>query len=441
MPVIPGTKRAARPWSITPVPAGLRDDLAILREIRDEALALTLWRALRDVRLWVATPPELREELARPVPGRVRGRMSLALGFLMDSGDVAPAVIRSVGVLGALLLPGARATPEAVGTACAELAEWVETGPACRETAALFAEAAASLNPADAERATRAARLNRLAGDTARAHGWYERAITLARRARDSEQYIQACLGSAEIETERGNRGVAHRLYARAFRRADSTGRRSLAAGAQQQIIALIPRSAPAEQWVVPVRRALRNYPLHHPRVPQLAYDVAVGMLESRHYRAAAVLLRSILSRVEGPLRRLAEAAYVRAAIGAGWRADGPDGLITRAQALDLPADIRADVLAHLAEAHRALHAWGAADDSAGAALQAAIERDDRATAREARVLLAHIRARAPAPPEIPLPADGRLSLVLRDLDFRLERWRGGTPSAQPVRPYSVAAC
>ncbi|HEX8358703.1 MAG TPA: hypothetical protein VF613_01190, partial [Longimicrobium sp.] len=156
----------------------------LLREIAGER-GVALWATLRDVMLYLATPPAERGSLFPPGAGAER-RAEVA------AARVEPELWAPLLVVAEMMDDPEGASRARIAHACRAIARWAEGhAPATRLA---FAQAAALARPGDPRLALSTARLARDAADHARAETWFRRAVKLA-RGKDWEAYVRAFLG------------------------------------------------------------------------------------------------------------------------------------------------------------------------------------------------------------------------------------------------------
>ena len=215
----PGVPARVRRWALPPAiergPGETIDRIGILSEHGD-AEALLLWRLVRDVELWAATPPKSRGELFDPAAPASRERRFRDSTFPTDVRVHLRRLNRCLASAG-----GEAQVGEAVSVACAGVAVWArEIG--ARETAVGFAQAAALVSP-EAQYALLTGRCAAELGQAARAATWFSRAVGLARVGRDWRNYTAALVALGALAEGADEPARARRLYLRALR---STRRR-----------------------------------------------------------------------------------------------------------------------------------------------------------------------------------------------------------------------
>lgn len=419
-------RREGRPHIIPPAPGwrvdaqGRPEGWPVLDDV-DGALGLTLWRALRAVWAWVDTPPERRGELSQEPTREVRERFA-------DAMIEAPDLEAAFGTFALL----ARAASVLDGTQVAEACHFAHTWAETRgltETAVHFSEAAARADEKNAYRANLAGRICRRAGLNGRASMWFARAFGIALRARDSSETIRALLGYGALMKELGRHADARRLFERAARRAARTGRRRQAAEAQHDLMTLAVERGTYEEAEEHLRQALRLYPVHHPRLPALAFDWGFLLVRLGLHREALPLLERVsplILRAED--QTLVWSVTARAAAGAGQVVRHGEIAERVFPAAAIRAEYTAGALYNLAEAAVSLRQWERAASLAEAALEIARARNDAEVQRVTVDLCGRI-ARREVPAHDRSGAGTEQSKALsRRLAARLIRWKAPTP-------------
>lgn len=421
-------RHRGRRHGITRAP-GWRTEWEVLED-NGGTVGLVLWEALRDVRLW--TRAERRPRLFRRPSREHRARLEAA--------PVAePALADALRTFAELVDAPAIVEPAKLAEACGEVYSWAEAR-ALLDTAAHFAEAAALVDaavarsdPTAAERANMAARTCRRAALSSQSAMWYQRGHGLAVRAGADEQAIRAMIGYGGLMYGLGRYDRARRFLNRAARRARNTGRTREAAEAEHDLLTIASELRLFHMGELHARTALRDYPIHHPRIPFFVHDVAYLLVVNGAYSPAIPLVRAsirAMGRPQDPI--LAWGTLARAAAGAG-RLD----LYRRARgtALKLAGEYPEHAAATLRSvAYAAQHAgeWEIATDAAAKGVEAAEARDEQDVARTCRELLADITARRPGTPEIEVPATSYIESLVRDCVIRLGQWKE-PPRGRPV--------
>ncbi|HET7321406.1 MAG TPA: tetratricopeptide repeat protein [Longimicrobiaceae bacterium] len=253
-------RKTDRRWHIPPPLVHGPEPLeggSVLEELQGP-LAVVLWQAMRDVRLWTEAAPEERAALFAAGAGAGWGRAARTLA-------PEPSMRTALKVLAGVSASPTEVEEPALAKASREIAEWAEEHGAPR-TALAYQQNAALSAPADPEAALAAARLAVRAGDDARAEVWFRRTVGLARQAREWRLYAQAFRGLGTLYRSRGNLPGAHRFFIRALRGARRGGLRLEQAAALHELFALSAQAGRAAEADRYGRMALESY---GPRAPE----------------------------------------------------------------------------------------------------------------------------------------------------------------------------
>lgn len=320
--------------------------------------------------------------------------------------------------------------PRAPSDALIRIAEWAAS-KAYAEPAIQCAEAAAALVPESARRALAAARINRLFGEVSRAELFYERAITLARRARRWRTYVRAHLGKGQVKKALGDPEAARAHYFTAARAARNlSGERWLAAQTQHDLLVLAAEEGDFEGALGYARRALEWYPRHHARFPALVHDIALVLVRMRLYRQAVPLLDAVMRAAVPPVDQvIGWSTLARAAAGngdaIGYRRS-TENVLRLVGLFDMHGAAAFD---NLAWGACFLGLWEEASQYATRSVEIAARRMQTESVENARRALA--AANAQEVPSQAIPSDARLLADLENLaedaERRLAAWRGPT--------------
>lgn len=343
-----------RPWCIPPVM--MRDAgeglerVAVLEESEGE-LGVLLWRTVRDVELWAATPPARRAGLFHPESAE-RRRTRLA------ETEVPPELAAPLDTLSALLAVPDRADEYTVAQCCAHIAAWA-SGTRARETALAYAQAAALALPEDADAALQTGACSLDAGQRARAEVWLRRAVGLGRRGRRWDAYSRAVFALARLHERAANPVRAVREYRLAHRAGLRHGVDEVRLGAARALLRLARASGDAERarnWAVAAQRAYRP---GAPEATALLLELARFWLDAGRAADALPALRRLARReqsLDAADRLSAVAMRARALAAASQAGSGQvsDDVFTllRDPAVPAPVQVAAAVdLAHAAAA------------------------------------------------------------------------------------------
>lgn len=382
-----GTRPPSEPANETgfaPAPQWRRTELRLLDEA-GEVIGLSLWRALRDARLWAESPTEACSLFpAKLLPEDVRERNALARA---QAPEIAPALT----VFERLAGDGSQVAAGQLATACVEVSVWAET-LAFLETALQFAEAAAAIEPTNPRHANLAGRIARVAVDYERSYQWYARAFSLSKTRGHTDDYIRAHLGAGALFYHQGLYPRARRHWTKGAQRAQSRNRRSPAAEAQHDLLTLEMEIGTYVQAEQHARAALQYYPLRHPQFPALGIDLSFLLVRyDLPFEALAIL------HAAGPLivRPQVQVAYwgvlARAAARAGDRNRLHEGYEQVSQLSERFAEFAPAATMNVAEGAWLLREWDIAEQCAARAAELARARGDRTISKDAKALLVRV--------------------------------------------------
>lgn len=392
----------------------------------DGALALALWRALRDVLLWAETPPEARAGLFPPPSAEVALRYA-------DAAREVPRLASALATFFTLHRSPETLAPADVGLACHRVHAWA-TGGVWLPVATHFAEAAAYADPGSPAYAVEAATACRLASVKdfpARAAAWFQRAFVLALRARNEREFIRALTRYGALLRNVGNNSGARTAYLRAARRAKRTGRRRQAASAFHYLFSLAAETEGMDAALPYARKALAFYPVHDTRLPALAHDWGYLLARAGHYRAALVILNRALGMFERPDELLHALATLTSAAGAAGNAARFD--VAASAALEMVEhypEYRPVLCVALGEGSRGCRRWEDAARYAAEAMELAVRAGNADLVPHASALQDAVERREPCPPAA--DPDGEVAALTRRLAARLRRWRRRTRRVLP---------
>ena len=384
----------------------------------DGALGLVLWRALRDVYLWAGTGT--RERAGCPPGPEIAERLA-------EARERAPDLAEAIAVFARLAAAPAHADAAALAAACHQVYEWARMEHRA-ELAVLFAEAAATADPASPARANEAGRECKRAALHERSAVWYQRAFRLAVGAKDREAVLHALLGYGLLMRDLGDYRQARLYYYRAARRAARTGRRAKAGAAYHNLLGISAERREYHESEQHAIQALQHYPLRHPRIPYLVHDFAVALLHCRCYGMALSLLEKVVPVIPMAERQLVSSSIARAAACLGqhdrYRSQRAEVL----QLVEQYPEFGGGAMINLAEGARALRDWSQAISDAQRAVDLSRARKNAEVERAATETLASVSRFEPAPPELELPPGNRASMVIRLLSARLDTWAERRP-------------
>lgn len=301
-------RRRRRRWTYLPPPsssAAKFEGLELLNEI-PTPLGLILWQRYRDVLVRTQAPTTNRRRLFDP-----RG-LRLLVGD--TEAEVPLALVDPIDALHRMVRGGAG---DVVG-ACSAVASWAyEEG--LLATAAAYARLAAVVDPSDPELAFTAGRATRDEGHYTLAEFWFQRTISLARRATDEEAKAAGYLGWGVLEEQRGRRRVARSRFQTALRTATGAGLARMAGLAHQYMMALTVPDGAYKEGLEHGIAAARYFADDDSKLIRLAIDIGAFASEHMHYGTALRLYEAALPFLGRPSDRLAGLANVgRAAAAIG---------------------------------------------------------------------------------------------------------------------------
>jgi len=337
------------------------------------AAGLALWQSMRDATLWAgALEPGERAGLfyAGAYEQRIRQIEEAGLDAAVD------APLRA---LAAISRDPMAAREEDILSACSDIANWAE-GQEKLGTAIALAQAGALAAPTNAAAGLRVGQLARRKAEYARAESWFRRAIGLGRQARDWVSYADAFLGLGNLYLQRGNVPAArlpsiHKIQGRAL---------------HELFNVAVSVDTPARALELG-RAAFEAYGPTHPRLYDLACDLAYFWMQRGRFGPAMSVFQGLLPHIGDPTERMQTVAAIgRAAGGAGNRAvfdEAWDELWgfagdwhTRPTA--------AQALLDLSRGAASLKDWARAERAATTARDVATRREEARVAMQAEALL-----------------------------------------------------
>ncbi|HEV7590376.1 MAG TPA: hypothetical protein VGO40_19860 [Longimicrobium sp.] len=383
------------------------------------AIDLALWQVLRDVLLWSRTPADERRLLFDPPNATIRKR-------LVEAADAAPLLADPLAALARLRsAPGE--FPVQVAKACQLVTDWAEHS-GLLAVAVHFAEASAYADPLNPQWAVRAGYLARLAGGLemfARSEVWHSRSYIIAVQKNNLEVALRALASAGALMHAMGKHGPAWRLYWRAARKAQRSGRKRQAAVALHHSFYLAAATGHIRVAVRDANAALSNYPTHDERIPALAHDVAYLLISKQHYETALRLVDGLGERAGGIWAMgMLYGITARAAAGAGFGGSYLEASEAAFNIARINDECAGAVYLALGEAARILRRWEEAAEHADAALAVARRRADVEVERLAAELVSQIKRREVPPPATEPLSDAPIAALARRLAARLRRWR-----------------
>jgi tetratricopeptide (TPR) repeat protein len=358
----------------------------VLEEFDGPAGAL-LWKSLRTMLIWTEADPHERPRLF--LPGAKRRRLAALRAAELDG-----ALLKPLRVLARALDRSASISPEPLAKACRQLSEWADQQGALA-TALAFMQVAALLVPDDAEAAYLTGRLARRRAEYARAETWFHQAITVARQNADWRAYALAFIGLGNLHLQRGNFPAARKSHTTALKTARKHGLREIEGMASHDLFVIADESNQVREAEVHAANALHAYGAGHPRLPNLAHDLACLWMNQGQFARALSVIRAALSHIRQPRDRSLALGSLGRAAGAAGDAAGFDAAwnqFWQASETDTSAEGAAQALLALAQGAASLHDWDRAEHAAGRALEIASLRKESQVQILAEAVLESIR-------------------------------------------------
>ncbi|HEV2146122.1 MAG TPA: tetratricopeptide repeat protein [Longimicrobiaceae bacterium] len=372
----------------------------MLDEVRSATGAL-LWQAVRDVVLWATTPEDARSRLFGE--DAYDHRVTAIRAREMED-DVRKWLILLAGVVSGREQPGR----EEISRTCRRISRWADETQLPR-TAIWYAQAASLCFPEGAEHAYNVGWLLRRSQEYPRAEAWYRRAIGLARRRRDAHTYARAYMGLGNLYIQRDEYERARLAFERALQTARRAGLRKLRAEAFHDLFSVAAETKQVVDAEIYARKAFHAYPSGHPRLPQLAHDVAVFWMLQGFYNRALPVFESVARVLTRPADRLLILSNLARAAGGAGRID----VFTSAwadtwQIVDDKPHLECvtSSLLRLAYGSALLRDWERVDLAARFALELATRRGQQAVRREAEEVLSAAEQQRFTETVLPAPAE-----------------------------------
>jgi tetratricopeptide (TPR) repeat protein len=410
MPLIPPSRSShPAPRRRTRIPPALTRGaesmpaIGILDEVPGD-LGVLLWRSVRNVALWAATPPASRGALF--AGGAADVREADLSRVEVDAEMVAPLSV----MVRLLESPGGMDVGRVVN-ACRRISGWAEQRGALA-TALEFMQAAALTAPQVAAIAYAVGRLARRRAEYDRAESWFGRAVIQARRSRDWRSYALAFSGLGNLNVQKGNFPTAKRAHVRCLRAALRHDLTDLQGIAYHDLFVTEIETGAGTSADTFAEQAFRAYGEGNPRVPRLAYDVAYHWMLEGFFGDALRLAQALERHFDAPAEQaLVLGLVARSAGGAGDRAGferarrAVEGLLAGAG-----EDAAARSLLGMAYGAASLQEWQMARDYATRALHLATERREGRVVLAAEAALESVTAGLTAQANPPRPSATRLA-------------------------------
>jgi tetratricopeptide (TPR) repeat protein len=351
--------------------------IGILDEVPGN-LGVLLWRSVRNVNVWAATPAPGRGALFSEGAADVREAD-------LSRVEVEPEIVAPLSVMVRLLESPAGMDVGRVVNACRRISVWAEQRGALA-TALEFMQAAALAAPQVAALAYAVGRLARRRAEYDRAESWYGRAIVQARRSADWRTYALGYSGLGTLNTQKGNFPVARRAQMRGLRAALRHDLTDLQGIAFHDLFGTYVETGAGAEAITYAARAFQAYGPDHPFVPRLAYDVAYHWGLEGHFDESLRVSQALEHCFEAPAEHaLVLGLIVRAAGGSGKVQDFEDAhrKVQAVLAGGVGHDAAARALLGVSYGAASLQRWELAEQAALQALAIANER------REGRVVMA----------------------------------------------------
>jgi tetratricopeptide (TPR) repeat protein len=367
----------------------------------DRETGLVLWQSLRDVTLWASfdtmgQPGAQHAEEEEKDKGKQRSTRDYRPTVADRAGLFSPEAVErrnaslakidpELGITAPLqvlagLLEDPLGTPqEAVTAACGEISQWAEEHEILA-TALAFAQAAALASPRDPVTGLRVGKLARKKGENARAETWFRRTVGLARQAKDWASYAEAFLWLGNLYVQRGSFPVAQHLFIRSLRAAKRHSLRGIQGGALHDLFGVAVETGRITEAAGYARRAFEAYGPEHPRIPALAHDVAYFWLTLGHFEPALSVFQALLPEIHSPANRMVVLGNLaRAAGGVGDRElfTETHREVRKIAGTGEVQDHVARALLDAAHGAASLGEWEVAEETARAAYEAAVERQE----------------------------------------------------------------
>jgi tetratricopeptide (TPR) repeat protein len=375
--------------------------LEVMHEV-SELLGYVLWQDLRHLRDWDDARPYKAGKIV--VPDR-RGDLFRAdtPEWIADKRREAalqtPELADALDAFNHLMQYPLAVNEFFTGTACDKVVQWA-LSRGYNETAMQFSEAAAVIDRTSPLRARNAGKLAREIGDYPRAEVWFERAVGLARKVGNWEEYTRAHLGAGIMFMRSGKERRAQKHFNTASAIAMREGHEWLAAEAQHDLFHFMTVRGRYADGELHARRALAWYPKHNLRFPFFIADVAFLLVCRKSYTPAAKLLREFARKIKPPHSVLGLSLLVRALACAGKDREFARRREHLLRLLEAHTEYEAAARWNLAHGERAMGMWEAATENASRAVQLARARRDNETEGLAQRLLDELRAGTAAPAE-----------------------------------------
>ena len=407
--------RAPRPVTHLPETPGV--DHAVVRDETVGSLGLLLSRSLQSVLVWVGTPPSERAALAS---------QAAYAGRMMELFDAQPPkeLSEACEILAEVLTCPGSVQVDQVAGACVAAANWARDAGKS-QTRLAFLSAAALCCPFNASLALLVGREARDQALHGHAERWLGRAITVARQGGEWELYVRGHVAYGNMMIARGAFPAARRHLRRAERRSSRHGLQEVRAMALHDLFVVAAECGELTDAHRAAREAIQAYGAGHPRLVNLAFDLAFVWMREGYFESALPVFRSLLPRVEPPFLPHIHGAIARAAGACGQSVD----FRLAVRALDrLPVGPgSAEAWVDAANGAISLRKWDAADRHTRLALSLARERRERKVEMLAESLLEAIQQRRAAGSARAVQIDPEISELAFDVAAQLSDCPAGS--------------
>lgn len=273
---------------MTYAPGETLEGASLLAELQGD-FGVLLWRTVRDLSLWVATPPRARAGLFAPASTDVRlARLAMT--------DVPSRIAAPLDTIQGMLTRADRADAGVLAICCLEIAAWArEAG--VPHTSVAFAQAGALVSPDFAEAALLTGMAALAVYQDARAATWFRRAVALARRERDWATYAAGSIEAATVEERRGTTERAEQLFRLASRAARRFKNSDVYVRAELGLFRLARRRGEVTTAAAHARSVGRAFRREVEPGPDVLLDLARFWMEAGDLRAARSALRRLVPR------------------------------------------------------------------------------------------------------------------------------------------------
>lgn len=285
-------KGQRRRWCIPPAmtyaPGETLEGASLLAELQGD-FGVLLWRTVRDLSLWVATPPRARAGLFAPASTDVRlARLAMT--------DVPPRIAAPLDTIQGMLTRADRADAGVLAICCLEIAAWArEAG--VPHTSVAFAQAGALVSPDFAAAALLTGMAAFAVQQDARAATWFRRAVALARRERDWATYAAGSIEAATVEERQGTAERAEQLFRLASRAARRFKNSDVYLRAEVGLFRLARRRGEGTTAAAHARSVGQAFRREVEPGPDVLLDLARFWMEAGDLRAARSALRRLVPR------------------------------------------------------------------------------------------------------------------------------------------------